>query len=243
MRITDDPFPVYRNRSFAIDAAGRLGLPARCVFAALWLAVSDNMVRHAGDRWNHSIHYYPLLLEAVPEHAHSALDIGCGEGMFTRKLSEFIPTVVGIDTDQASIDQAREQAHGTDAKYIVEDFLNHPFEDQSFDVIASIATLHHMDDPRAALSRMRTLLRPGGVIAILGLAASSPRRDWAFEIAGSVAHKALLRTRTYWEHPSPKVFTAPSYPQMRQIAADVLPGCRFRRHLLWRYSLIWTKAA
>jgi SAM-dependent methyltransferase len=121
--------------------------------------------------------------------------------MLTRKLSESIPTGVGVDTDQASIDQAREQAHDIDAKYIVKHFPNYPLEDRSFDVIAA---LHHMDDPHAALSRMRTLLRPARVIAILSLAASSPRRDWAFEIAGSVAHRALLRTRTYWEHPSPR---------------------------------------
>ena len=108
---------------------------------------------------NHSIHYHPSLLEAVPEHTHSVLDIGCGEGMFTRKLSESIPTVVGVDTDQASIDPARKHAHDIDAKYIVRDFPNYPFEDQSFDVIAAVATLHHMDDPRAALSRIRTLLQ------------------------------------------------------------------------------------
>ena len=28
------------------------------------------------------------------------------------------------------------------------------------------------------------------------------------------------------------------YAGMRAIAADVLPGSRFRRHLLWRYSII-----
>ena len=28
---------------------------------------------------------------------------------------------------------------------------------------------------------------------------------------------------------------------MRRIAAQELPGVRYRRHLLWRYSLVWTK--
>ena len=30
---------------------------------------------------------------------------------------------------------------------------------------------------------------------------------------------------------------------MARPAARVLPGARFGRHLLWRYSLIWTKPA
>lgn len=198
------------------------------------------MAAHTDDRWNHNIHYHPRLLDAVPQHAGSALDVGCGEGMFTRNLAEFVPTVVGIDTDRASIEQARAQAPHGDAQYIVGDFMTHPFADESFYVIASIATLHHLDAP-AALTRMRNLLRPGGVIAILGLAGGAPLREMPFDLAATVTHRVLLRNRTYWEHPSPKVFHAPSYAQMRRTAADVLPGSRFRRHLLWRYSLIWTK--
>ena len=191
------------------------------------------------DRWNHNIHYHPKLLALVPEHARAALDVGCGEGMFTRQLARSVPTVLGIDTDSASIDQARAQAPDG-AEYILGDFMTHPFEAESFDFIASIATLHHMDAP-AALTRMRGLLRPGGVIAILGLAGGTPVRELPFNIAGAVANRAHLRTKTYWEHSSPKVSTAPSYAQSRRTAADVLPGSRFRRHLLWRYSLVWTK--
>jgi hypothetical protein len=29
--------------------------------------------------------------------------------------------------------------------------------------------------------------------------------------------------------------------QVRRMAAEALPGARYRRHVLWRYSLIWTK--
>lgn len=28
---------------------------------------------------------------------------------------------------------------------------------------------------------------------------------------------------------------------MRRIAAATVPGARFGRHLLWRYSLVWAK--
>jgi hypothetical protein len=27
---------------------------------------------------------------------------------------------------------------------------------------------------------------------------------------------------------------------MRRLAAELLPGVRWRRHLKWRYSLVWT---
>jgi hypothetical protein len=28
---------------------------------------------------------------------------------------------------------------------------------------------------------------------------------------------------------------------MRRLAMDALPGARYRHHLYWRYSLVWTK--
>jgi hypothetical protein len=31
--------------------------------------------------------------------------------------------------------------------------------------------------------------------------------------------------------------------EMHRIAQRQLPGVRYRRHLLWRYSLVWTKEA
>lgn len=194
----------------------------------------------SGGRWNHNIHYHLLLLNAVPAQARKALDVGCGEGMFARELARSIPTVLGIDTDQVSIDEARTQSEAPNPEYILGNFLDYPFENESFDFITSIATLHHMDAP-AALTRMRRLLRPGGTIAILGLAGDGPVRSAPFDLAGGVAHRVYQRTRTYWEHPSPKVRTVPSYAEMRRVAAASLPGSRFRRHLLWRYSLIWTK--
>ena len=33
-----------------------------------------------------------------------------------------------------------------------------------------------------------------------------------------------------------------TYDDVRAVAAAVLPGARFRRHNLFRYSLIWTRS-
>jgi hypothetical protein len=30
-------------------------------------------------------------------------------------------------------------------------------------------------------------------------------------------------------------------PQVRQACASVLPGAQVKKHLLWRYSIVWTK--
>jgi hypothetical protein len=33
-----------------------------------------------------------------------------------------------------------------------------------------------------------------------------------------------------------------TWSEVRRTAARVLSGARYRRHLLWRYSIVWTKA-
>ncbi|WP_188189447.1 class I SAM-dependent methyltransferase [Nonomuraea sp. SYSU D8015] len=191
-----------------------------------------------GRRWNHNIHYHPRILGAVPGGAKHALDVGCGEGMLARELRQAVPHVTGIDLHAPSIDQARE--YPDDINYIVGDFLTHPFEPASFDLIASVATLHHMD-AATGLARMRDLLRPGGVLAVVGLAWSTIPdlpRDLAGVVVGTV-HRAV---KGIWKHSSPTVWPPPvTYAQMRALAAEILPGSQYRRHLLLRYSIIWRK--
>ncbi|GAA5086999.1 SAM-dependent methyltransferase [Thermocatellispora tengchongensis] len=192
-----------------------------------------------GKRWNHNIHYHPRILRAIPDGARRALDVGCGEGMLARGLRLTVPHVTGIDLDATGIGLARE--HRDDIDYILGDFLTHPFEPASFDVIASVATLHHMD-AATGLARMRDLLRPGGVLAVVGLARSVMPGDLPRDLAGVVAGTLHRAVKGHWERPSPTVWPPPvTYSQMRSLAAEILPGSRYTRHLLFRYSVIWRK--
>jgi SAM-dependent methyltransferase len=193
-------------------------------------------------RWNHNIHYHPLIHRAVPVGCERALDVGCGEGMLARELRRRIRHVSAIDRDQTSIDRARarDSAAG-DVDYVVGDFLSHPFPTGSFDLVVSVAALHHMD-ATAGLTRMRLLLRPGGTLVVVGLARSRLPRDLPFEIAAVLSNAAHRMTKDYWEQTAPTVWPPPlTYAQMRRVADRVLPGVRFRHHVLWRYSLTWTK--
>ena len=181
------------------------------------------------------------MLDALPPAGRDGLDVGCGEGMLTRELAERMDHVVGIELDQASIDLARAHDATAGIEYVLGDFMTHPFPPESFDAIVSIAALHHME-PGAALARMRSLLRPGGRLAVVGLARSRRPLELPLDIAGFVADQCYKRTRTYWDHTAPTVWPPPlDYGQTRRLAKRELPGVRYRRHLLFRYSLVWTK--
>lgn len=192
------------------------------------------------NRWNHNIHYHPILLDAVPINANIVLDVGCGEGTLARALRSKAKRVVGIDLDEASITIARNTPI-EGIEYIIGDFLSYSLPPESFDAVLSVATLHHMNAV-AGLRRMRDLVRPGGIIGIIGLARDESLIDHAISATGLAAHRLYLATRQYWEHPSPKAWPPPeSWSSMRRIAAQQLPGVRYQRHILWRYSMIWVR--
>jgi SAM-dependent methyltransferase len=196
-----------------------------------------------GGRWNHNIHYHQLILEAVPAGCQRALDVGCGEGMLARQLTRRGPCVAGIDRDAASIELARRQDQDGEIDLICGDFFAYPFAPASFGMITSVAALHHLD-ARAAFDRMSQLLEPGGTLAIVGLARSRLPADLPWEAAAAAANLGYRLTRTHWEQPSPVVWPPPlSYAETRALAQQALPGARYRRRLLWRYSLIWVKPA
>ncbi len=190
--------------------------------------------------WNHNIHFHSLVLDAIPEGATSALDIGTGNGLLALELRTRLPRVVGLDVDAAVIADAA--ARSPAVEWLCADVMDHAF-DERFDVVASIATLHHFFDLRAALVRFRELVAPGGALVIVGLANETTAGDHARGLLGVLQHQWYSRTRGYWEHSAPTVWPPPhSYAEVRAAATGILPGMRWRQHPLWRYSIEWRKS-
>jgi SAM-dependent methyltransferase len=199
-------------------------------------------VRGRDRRWNHNTHYYPLVLAAVPAGCQRVLDVGCGEGMLARSLAHRIPHVAGVDRDAASIELGRRQDADGKVEFVRGDLLACPFQPASFGMVTCVAALHHMD-PAAALAAMNRLLAPGGTLVVIGLARSRPH-DWPLDAVAVVVNLGYRMARGYWKQPSPVVWPPPhSYREIRALAREALPGVRYRRHLLWRYSLVWAKPA
>src|SRR5215472_4546943 len=122
--------------------------------------------------WNHNIHYHGVVLEAVGVGRANALDVGCGDGLLARRLARSVGRVQAIDLDQATIEHARQQDDGTGVEYVHGDFLTADLPTESVDAVVSVTALHHMDES-AALRRMSDLLRPGGTLAVVGIARDS----------------------------------------------------------------------
>jgi SAM-dependent methyltransferase len=172
--------------------------------------------------WNHNVHYQAVILDAVPAGCGRALEVGCGDGMLARRLAERCAEVTAIDRDARMIT------------------LAYPLAAASFDFACANTALHHMDFD-AALTAMSRALRPGGRLAVVGLAADRSIGDYLAGAPG-VPVDLIYRAR-YSSGGSGAPVKDPemTWAEVRSAARRLLPGVHYRRHLLWRYSLLWRK--
>ncbi|HEX8005087.1 MAG TPA: class I SAM-dependent methyltransferase [Trebonia sp.] len=195
------------------------------------------------DYWNHNVHYQPVILNAVPAGCRSALDVGCGDGMLVRRLAARCGSVTGIDRDAPMISLARERSDGiANVSFLEGDFLAHPFPAASFDFACANTALHHMD-LAAALAKLARVLRPGGRLAVVGLGKDRPPADWIIGSAGFPVNKYYKLTRGESNPGAPIMDPDMTWTEVRRTARRTLPGARYRRRLLWRYSIVWDKPA
>lgn len=129
---------------------------------AVWQAVPDDAVpeRFAARR--------AFLLAHVGPGAH-VLDLGCGDGAFTRALAAHGADVIGVDVSHEAIRRARRAAAGAGVALdlrVVPEGVPLPFAEDAFDVVWAGEVLEHVVDPVAWLADVRRVLRWGGRLVL-----------------------------------------------------------------------------
>jgi ubiquinone/menaquinone biosynthesis C-methylase UbiE len=213
----------------------------------------DRIALLAGDEgWTQNSHYHDFLLLHLPPNCGKVLEIGCGTGAFSRRVAERSEQVLALDLSPEMIRIARARSlNFKNIDFQVADAVARDFPDEEFDCIATIATMHHLPFP-LMLSKMKRALKPDGVILILDL--DEPEGIYGalthvIAMPVSVGFRLLKRRqlrppaavrRAWAEHAKSDSYLTLS--EVRAMCAETLPGARVRKHLLWRYSVVWKKA-
>jgi 2-polyprenyl-3-methyl-5-hydroxy-6-metoxy-1,4-benzoquinol methylase len=116
--------------------------------------------------WNSYWYFYGRVRELASARNLQILDFGCGRGTASILYARLGYLVRGFDIAPGNVDLARRLS----ARYGVADRVSLDvgtaerleYPDASFDVVAGIDVLHHVDIP-TALAECRRVLKPGGV--------------------------------------------------------------------------------
>ena len=211
----------------------------------------DRLALLENDGWTHNNHYHSFLLGYIPAQCDDALEIGCGAGTFSRLLAERSRHVLGLDLAPEMVRIAQERSKNyLNVEYQAADVLQWDFPRERYDCIASIATFHHLP-LEVMLQKAKDALRPGGVLLILDLFKSEWPRVFLMNCAAIPASAILRLVRTGHLREPEAVMAAwaahgvhDTYlllSAIRQVCDRVIPGADVRRHLLWRYSIVWKK--
>jgi 2-polyprenyl-3-methyl-5-hydroxy-6-metoxy-1,4-benzoquinol methylase len=110
----------------------------------------------------------PVILKGVGDlRGKSLLDLGCGNGEYTRKFRNAgADPVVGSDLSQGMIDLAlsREEKEPLGIEYSVDDLYNLK-ETRTFDIVTAVHLIHYMRHPVDVESGLRSIysrIREGG---------------------------------------------------------------------------------
>jgi demethylmenaquinone methyltransferase / 2-methoxy-6-polyprenyl-1,4-benzoquinol methylase len=130
-----------------------------------------------------------LVSALAPQAGQRVLDVATGTGMVAAELlARADCSVVGIDQSAEMLAGARERfAHsGAKVELIEGQAEELPFPDHSFDALTVTYLLRYVDDPRATVSELARVVRPGGRVASLefGVPPWTPARvAWRFYTA------------------------------------------------------------
>ena len=120
------------------------------------------------------------------------------------------------------------------------DVLTQPLQEGSFNFVVLVATLHQLP-LRAGLLRIRNLLRPGGVVAIVGLYRAATPIDYVFAAAALPISRVIRLVQGEEQVGAPLQDPVETLSEIRRECDSVLPGGVFRRRLFFRYTFVWQK--
>lgn len=188
--------------------------------------------------WNHNDHYTAWVLQQLPRPCGRVLDVGCGEGDLARALAARADTVVAVDVDEPTLERARVVL--ADVPNVEVRRADLRDADGEYDAVTAVAVLHHLD-LAAALRHVARLVRPGGVVAVVGCFDDRSKYDMAWSLLALPFHRRRIGRLGEKPIQAPGMHPTMTMGEVRRVVRATLPGAKVRRRLYWRYTLVWRK--
>lgn len=186
--------------------------------AAPW----DIFVESGADFWRTEVHGSALVAACGPVAGLRVLDLGCGQGWFSRQLAQRGAEVTGVDISANQIANARrhEAEEPLGISYLHLDAMRaaEQWPANSFDLVTACMVLHDLPDATAVLAGARQVVAPDGrvVFSTMHPLTYTPYHGWDrdeqgrkttmkldryFDVGRRIEHWNMARLTGTWETP------------------------------------------
>ncbi|HUW21459.1 MAG TPA: methyltransferase domain-containing protein [Candidatus Bathyarchaeia archaeon] len=136
------------TQDFSIKEVGQVLDRFCCEF---WFAPADSFLRAA-----------EALLWSRQKLTRPILDIGCGDGRYSRLLLQHQPEIdIGLDINAQEVEIAK--TSGLYRQVVVADAVKMPLDDNFFATVISNCTFEHIKDDLKAVKEVSRVLKAGGI--------------------------------------------------------------------------------
>lgn len=164
-----------------------------------WIHSADAWITDQGAHgdWSRRVILDPTLAEIIPSlRGKKVLDLGCGEGRYSRVLQDRGAVVTGIDPVPQFIDHAR--SLDPQSTYVEGQAEKLPFDDNSFDLVLSYLSIVDIVDLQAASQEIARVVRDHGELIIVTISnVASTTSNWVKDEDGNNLFRKVDR---YMEH-------------------------------------------
>ena len=108
----------------------------------------------------------PWIAKVIKERKKASakvLDIGCGGGLLTNYLAQEGHQVSGIDLSSSSLEIGIKNDLSKTVEYKEANAYELPYQNGSFDVVAAMDVLEHVENPEKVISQASRVLRKNGL--------------------------------------------------------------------------------
>ena len=162
----------------------------------------DSFIESGGDYYRLEVHGPALLAACEPVGGLEVLDLGCGQGYFSRQLAARGARVAAVDASPElialALDREVRQPLGIRYRCLSAANISTEWPAEAFDLVAACMSLQDMADVSATLRGAAAVLRAGGrfVFSIPHPVTETLVREWLRDEAGQ---KLALKLDRYFD--------------------------------------------
>jgi 2-polyprenyl-3-methyl-5-hydroxy-6-metoxy-1,4-benzoquinol methylase len=104
------------------------------------------------------------LLTGIDLKNKKVIEVGCGLGIYSLKMSQKGAVVTGIDVGERLIKISRKKVRN--GKFVVGSALDIPFRKDKYDITLCTEVIEHTENPERAISELFRVTKPGGYIIL-----------------------------------------------------------------------------